>query len=71
MSAAETTIATLAQIAGRGRILFGTDFPRVPPVAIDATKKNILALENDSLRSAIAHGNAVTLFPRLNTARSR
>jgi predicted TIM-barrel fold metal-dependent hydrolase len=71
MSAGETTIATLAQIAGPGRILFGTDFPRVPPVAIDATKKNILALENDSLRSAIAHGNAVTLFPRLSTARSR
>jgi predicted TIM-barrel fold metal-dependent hydrolase len=71
MSAAATTLATLAEIAGPDHILFGTDYPRVPPNAIDATGRNVLGLTDEKQREAIVRGNALDLFPRSSKARIR
>jgi aminocarboxymuconate-semialdehyde decarboxylase len=57
----------LKSVAGRDRVLFGTDWPFVPPGAI-AEQVAIHALpstHSDAERAAIDFGNALKLWPHL------
>lgn len=68
MSAATTTLSTLAAVAGGDHILFGTDYPRVPDEAIEGTAKGVLGLADELQRVSIIRDNALALFPRLAKA---
>lgn len=70
MSASTTTLAALTEVAGADHILFGTDYPRVPPNVIDATGEGVRRLTDNQQRAAIISDNAVALFPRLSRARA-
>lgn len=65
MSASRSTLTALAEISGCDHILFGTDYPRVPPNAIDATGRGVLGLTDERQRTGIVRENALGLFPRL------
>lgn len=66
MSASSHTLTTLIDIAGPNHVLFGTDYPRVPPTVINATANGVMAISDHAVRNRIGHVNAEGLFPRLS-----
>jgi len=66
-SPGEGHFASITQLAGTGRILFGTDGGWTPPVQMSLKIKSLLAHGGftPSHRDAIQHGNAASLFPGL------
>lgn len=67
MSANQPTFDGLRTLAPLSQILFGTDFPFQPAANVEANVNHFRALEGltASEHEAIARGNALRLFPRL------
>jgi aminocarboxymuconate-semialdehyde decarboxylase len=68
LSSGPAALPSLKAFAGRGGILFGSDFPYAP-AAVAASFTARLDAEDDLTADehrAISHGNAWTLFPRLS-----
>ncbi len=65
----EGHFASITELAGSGRILFGTDGGWTPPVEISLKIKSFLACDGltDSDRDAIQRDNAASLFPGLES----
>ena len=66
LSTSEFVFAALRDLVSTSRVLFGSDFPYVPDVVIQA---ETTGLENsrvldDETRGAIDRGNALALFPK-------
>jgi len=66
LSASEFVFAALREFVPTSQVLFGSDFPYVPNVVIQA---ETMGLENsevldDDTRAAIGRGNALALFPK-------
>ena len=66
LSADPATLQLLVDVAGRDRVLFGSDHPQVPEDVLDGTAQSVVraATENAAFRG-IVRDNAVALFPRL------
>jgi aminocarboxymuconate-semialdehyde decarboxylase len=64
-------LPSLTAFAGRGRILFGSDFPYAPAAVGASFTAKLDACEDLSAEEhkAISHGNAQGLFPRLERSR--
>ena len=65
LSASPSALAALMKVADSTRILFGTDFPMAPPVAIHSTSSGIeQAPLSEAVRADISRGAAVRLLGR-------
>ena len=67
LSSGATTMGALRTVADPGKIVFGTDWPFVPPklVAQAIEAHTARGLHSDAERTAIDRGNALNLFPQL------
>lgn len=67
LSCGHTTMGALKTVADPGRILFGSDWPFVPPalVAEEIRTHCEPGLHSEAERAAIDRGNALKLFPQL------
>jgi aminocarboxymuconate-semialdehyde decarboxylase len=67
LSSSPAALPSLKAFAENGHILFGTDFPFAPSdvVAYFTTKLDAYESFTADERTAISHGDAWTLFPRL------
>lgn len=72
LSCGHTTMGALKTIADPRKILFGSDWPFVPPalVAEEIGVHKALDLHSDAERAAIDRLNALTLFPNLAGSRT-
>lgn len=69
LSSSPAVFPALLEVAGPDRILFGSDYPFAPGIAVkamtglyDAADSSVIT---DRLRAKIDRGNAEALFPRL------
>ena len=71
MSAGPEMIACLLSMVGPERVVFGSDWPMCNDQAVAECVKNLSApgFLSDAQAAAIARGNALALFPRLQEAR--
>jgi predicted TIM-barrel fold metal-dependent hydrolase len=69
-SASNGAIERLRRLTSLSHILFGSDFPFTPAAGIDANVENFRTLSGltGAEHEAIARGNALQLFPRLDKA---
>ena len=67
LSSSPAALPSLKHFAENGHILFGTDFPFAPSDVVDYFTAELDAYESLTAdeQTAISHGNAWTLFPRL------
>ena len=67
LSSSPAALPSLKAFAENGHILFGTDFPFAPSDVVTYFTAKLHAYESltDDEQTAISHGNASTLFPRL------
>ncbi|MGH3914862.1 MAG: amidohydrolase family protein [Pseudonocardiaceae bacterium] len=61
------TLACLWEVAGKGHILFGTDFPFMKDAVVAATRRGVEEYRGASIAAiaSIGRDNALELFPRL------
>lgn len=70
LSGTPSALPSLLEVADPGRITYGTDFPFAPSMAIGFLNMQYENYPLDRfLRTAIDHGNAEALFPRLKQNR--
>jgi predicted TIM-barrel fold metal-dependent hydrolase len=70
LSGTPSALPSLLEVADPGRITYGTDFPFAPSMAIGFLNMQYENYPLDpALRTAIDHGNAEALFPRLKQTR--
>lgn len=67
LSASDHSLASLLQLVGPDRILFGSDFPFAPEIVTQVSARMLEStpLLDDSARAAVDRGSALALFPRL------
>jgi 6-methylsalicylate decarboxylase len=67
LSSGATTMGTLKTVADPAKIVFGSDWPFVPPplVAAEIAEHMAPGLHTDAERAAIDRGNALKLFPQI------
>ena len=71
LSATDPVLRMLRDVAGIGRVLFGTDFPYLPrALAVKARQRILESSElTDSEKHGVLEGNAARLFARLQSRR--
>ncbi len=66
LSSTPTTFPTLLQVAGEDRILYGSDYPFAPAMAVKYMAQEYASVDLPSrVRAKVDRRNAETLFPRL------
>jgi predicted TIM-barrel fold metal-dependent hydrolase len=70
MAANPGTFGSLTDLVGVDRIVFGTDYPYMPDMAIGEFRRQIEEYPgfDAGAKDAIRHGNAQRLIPRLRLA---
>jgi len=67
LSSTDPVLTLLDQVVGMDRVLFGSDYPQVPPEFIRATANSALetSVLDEGRRQQLLRGNALNLLPRL------